>query len=302
VLGWLGEGGLAGGAVRLDREAARLALYEQVAKPLGLDVATAAYGAVEVATASMIRAIRAVSSERGRDPRDFTLVAFGGNGGMFGPLVARSLGMRRVIVPPSPGLFSAAGLLDAVVEHQASRTHKTLLAEADADTVEHLFQHLAREVTDRLADAGVADTATLRRQARLRYHGQSFELTVMVERFDSAAIAEAFAAEHERSYGHRADAAEPVELVSLVVVGRGRARESEPGVSAVHAAVAGGSRRAYFGAHGWHDVPLIGRADLSAAARRGPLIIEEYDATIVSPPDTVAWRDAGGNVTIDLDG
>jgi N-methylhydantoinase A len=305
VLGWLGAAGLAGGAVRLDPAAARAAVQARIAGPLGMDVAAAAYGAVEVATATMIRAIRAVSSERGRDPRDFALVSFGGNGGIFGPLVARSLGMRRVVVPPSPGLFSASGLLDGAVEHQASRTHKTLLAEADPDTVARLLAALSADVVANLAEAGHGAGATLVRLARLRYHGQSFELTVPLpgafDRAATAAAAEAFAAEHERTYGHRAGADEPVELVSLAVLGRGRPPARAARAMAADQSGGGGAvRRGYFGAAGWQDAVLTGRAALTGQPRRGPLIIEEYDATIVIPPDAAAARDAAGNVLIDL--
>jgi N-methylhydantoinase A len=102
--GWHGQA--------LDAEAARASLAYRIAGPLGLRVEAAAYGAVESATATMIRAIRVVSSERGRDPRDFTLVAFGGNGGIFGPLIARTLGIGRVVISPAPGLFSAVGLIE----------------------------------------------------------------------------------------------------------------------------------------------------------------------------------------------
>ena len=303
ILGWLGAAGLAGGTVRLDAEAARAAVQTRIAGPLGMAVEAAAYGAVEVATASMIRAIRAVSSERGRDPRDFALVAFGGNGGIFGPLVARALDMGRVVVPPSPGLFSAAGLLDGVVEHQAARAHKTLLTDADAGTVERLLAALAADVLRHLAEAGhEAGKVTLLRSARLRYHGQSFELAVALPEsgFDAGAAAEAFGAEHERSYGHRAGVGEPVELVSLAVLGRGpppaQAARNVPSSDAP----ADTTRPGYFGGAGWRDVPLIGRAGLSGQPRGGPLIIEEYDATIVVPPDAAAWRDAAGNVMIDL--
>ena len=223
----------------------------------------------------MIRAIRAVSSERGRDPRDFALVSFGGNGGIFGPLVARSLGMRRVVVPPSPGLFSAAGLLDGVVEHQATRTHKALLANADPVAVEGLLAALTADVREKLAEAGHRDGVALRRLARLRYHGQSFELAVTLAdaAFDAAAraaAAEAFAEEHERTYGHRAGAEEPVELVSLAVLGRGPRPVQNARVDLLVADMdAGKTRRCYFGSAGWHEVALLSRAELSAQPRTG---------------------------------
>ena len=308
VLGWLGTAGLAGGTVRLDAEAARTSLAERIAGPLGLRVEAAAYGAVEIATATMIRAIRAVSSERGRDPRDFTLVAFGGNGGIFGPLIARTLGIGRVVIPPSPGLFSAVGLLEGVVEHSASRTHKVLLADADPTAVGDLAKRLTDDVTARLQGGGHAgEGAEIVRQARLRYHGQSFELAVPVPdgAIDHAALValgQAFGLEHERVYGHRAGAEEPVELVSLAVIGRARAadRPSLGAAAAAPSAGAKGSRTAYFGtAAGWMEAALLQRADL-AAPRTGPLIIEEYDATIVIPPGCRASLGEGGSVLVEV--
>ena len=307
ALGWLGPAGLAGGTVALDAAAARAAVESRIAKPLAVSVEVAAYGAIEVAVATMIRAIRAVSSERGRDPRHFALAAFGGNGGMFGPLVASRLGIARVIVPQAPGLFSAAGLLDGVVQHLASRTYKVLLTEADAATAAAVLAGLRQTVAERLTEAGLhPDAAEVQPQARLRYHGQSFELTVNLPTdhltpHAIAGLADAFGAEHERTYGHRAGADEPVELVSLAVLGRGAVPGTAAETAARRAAAPRPSRAAYFGpVHGWHEVQVLGRDDVAATARTGTLIIEEYDATIVVPPGAAVRCDASGNVVIDL--
>ena len=308
VLGWLDTGGLAGGTVRLDAGAARDALAERIARPLGVDVEVAAYGAVEIATATMIRAIRAVSSERGRDPRGFTLVAFGGNGGIFGPLIARTLGIARVVIPPSPGLFSAVGLLEAVVEHSASRTHKVLLAAADPAALDELLRRLTADVTVRLADSGHGAAAEISRQARLRYHGQSFELAVAVpggkiDRAALAALGEAFGSEHERVYGHKAGDEEPVELVSLAVVGRAAAADRQPVRSAAAGQAGPRQRRpAYFGPiAGWQEAALLQRVEL-VVPQTGPLIIQEYDATLVIPPGCRASLVDGGSVLVEVAG
>jgi N-methylhydantoinase A len=310
LLGWLNPAGLAGGTIPLDPESAAAAVETHIAAPLRKPVAVVAYGAVEVATATMIRAIRAVSSERGVDPRGHALVAFGGNGGIFGPLVAQRLGIRRVVIPPSPGLFSATGLLDAVIEHEVVRTHKVLLAAAEAAAVNALLAALAEAARAELAEAGAfGGDIAVQRQARLRYQGQSFELAVPLP--DGAldqpallALAEAFGAEHQRTYGHRAGADEPTELVNLVV--RLRVRPTVGGRRPVRSAAArmrpaGAARRAYFGpVAGWQEVSLLERADLAGAPLTGPLIIEEYDATIVVPPGVLASLDATGNVVLDL--
>jgi N-methylhydantoinase A len=309
LLGWLGTDGLAGGTVALDAEAAREAVETKLARPLGLATEVAAFGAVEIATASMIRAIRAVSSERGRDPRDFALVAFGGNGGIFGPLVAADLGIRRVIIPPAPGLFSAAGLLDGVVEHRATRTHKVLLTEADPQAIGRMLADLAASARSVIARSGhQGDAVELRALAGLRYHGQSFELTVPIPHGVVCAnaladLAEAFGAEHERTYGHRAGDDEPVELVSLSVVGRARGAAPVQAwlTDGVDRTTNGARRRAYFGPReGWRDVPVMSRAALPEQPTPGPMIVPEYDATIVVPPRVAAHRDRESNVIVDL--
>ncbi len=122
VLGYLDPGGLVGGALKLDLDAARAAIARDLAGPMGCSVEAAASGMLRLAAASMMRAIRAVSVERGRDPRQFALLAFGGNGPLFAAAIAAELGIGRVIVPPMPGLFSAFGLLVADTEHHASQS------------------------------------------------------------------------------------------------------------------------------------------------------------------------------------
>src|SRR4029079_17191788 len=121
VLGYLNPAALAGGAVKLNAGRAHEVLEQRIAKALGLPLAEAAYGAHLIAASNMMRAIRAVSSERGRDPREYALFAFGGNGPLFAAGMARALEMTRVVVPPAPGLFSAFGLLYSEVEHHYVR-------------------------------------------------------------------------------------------------------------------------------------------------------------------------------------
>lgn len=305
VLGYINPHALAGGAVRLFPELARQSIAQHVAAPLGVAVEGAAYGAVDVAVASMIRAIRAVSSERGRDPRRHALVAFGGNGGVFAGFVAAAMGLRQVVIPPLPGLFSAFGLLEADVEHHHARSLKRLLDELEPAELATVIGALEERARGELAAEGfAADRIAIERSARLRYHGQSFELAVPLpdgapDRAAIAALAEAFGARHAATYGHRAGADEPVELVTVGVVGRARRMGGPDAVTAAEAPASGGARRAYFGArHGWHDTPLLARADLEAP-RRGPIIIEEYDGTIVVPPDFVARIVAHGCVLIE---
>src|SRR5215468_5421345 len=181
VLGYINPEQLVGGAVKLNAEKARRVFEERVARPLGLSADRAAYGAHQIAASNMIRAIKAVSTERGRDPREFALFAFGGNGPLFACGMAAALGMRRIVVPPAPGLFSSFGLLYADVEHHYARTFRRLLRRADLREIQAAWDALADQALTQLAIEGFRGaTARLRRSAALHYQGQSFELTVPV--------------------------------------------------------------------------------------------------------------------------
>jgi len=250
-----------------------------------------------------------VSTERGRDPRDFALFAFGGNGPLFAAGMAASLGISRVVVPPSAGLFSSFGLLYADVEHHYARTFRRLLRQADLGEIGGAWDALARQAVDQLGAEGFTGAAArLRRSAALHYKGQSYELTVPVpdgpiDARMATHLEQAFAEEHERTYGHRAGPDEPVELVAIQLVGSGLREGSgvpQSVTSSRRASTAVSSRKAYFGdQHGWLDTPVLGRADLETA-RSGPLIVEEYDSTCVVPPGARAERDAAGNIVITL--
>src|SRR5215467_8046226 len=309
LLGYINPQHLVGGALKLNADRARTVFSETIAKPLQMTVEDAAHGAHQIAASNMIRAIRAVSSERGRDPREFALFAFGGNGPLFAGGMAAALGMRRIVVPPAPGLFSSFGLLYADVEYHYARTFRRVLREADASQIGDAWDALSRQAAEALAaDGFVGASAKLKRSAALHYKGQTYELVVpLVDGpVDAAMVAyleEAFGAEHERTYGHRAGRDEPVELVSIQVVAIGlRAGGGVPERVVVSRPELPPSppREAYFGrGRGWMRTPVIRRSDLSTR-RAGPLIVEEYDSTCVIPPDAHAELDAGGNIAIDL--
>ena len=234
ALGYLNPDYLVGGALPIDSAKAIDAMRQQIAEPLGVSVEEAAYGAHRIVASNMIRAIRAVSTERGRDPRGYTLVAFGGNGPVFGAAMAQAIAIRRVVVPPAPGLFSSFGLLTADVEHHLSRTFRALLRDLDKSALNAAWVALAEEALRRLAADGYGGpAATIERHASLHYQGQTYELTVALpdgplDDDALAALEEAFGAEHERTYGHRAGPEEPVELVTLRVLGRGRRPAAPP--------------------------------------------------------------------------
>jgi len=309
LLGYINPGHLVGGALKLNRDKAAEVFEAKIAKPLGLPLDVAAHGAHLISASNMIRAIKAVSTERGRDPRNYALFAFGGNGPLFAAGMAATIGIKRVIIPPSPGLFSSFGLLYADVEHHYSRTFRRLLSEADPGELTAAWNGLAEDALAQLTEEGFTGAAAVvERSASLHYKGQIYELSVPAPEGDLdanklAELAERFGQEHETVYGHRAGPEEPVELVNIAVVGRGVSEASRV-PDQLHADLAASpsdsSRQAYFGRdHGWMETPVIARADLEQP-RQGPAIVEEYDATCLIPPGGTASLDRFGNIVIDL--
>jgi N-methylhydantoinase A len=313
VLGYLNPRYLAGGRVHLNAAKAACVLEQRIAGPLEMTLVEAAYGVFTLATNNMVRAVKAVSTYRGRDPRDFALLAFGGNGPVFGAEMARALQMTTVIVPPAPGLFSAFGLLLSDIEHHFVRTLFRPTASLDVAELAAAFGALEDQARLALSREGYATGVIVRRFADLRYAGQAYELTVEVAaegpitQQEVRDMARAFGEEHMRTYGHRAED-EPVDLVNIRVVGSAPPRgsrtyhpEAALGMNAARENHGPPTRTAYFGrAVGALETPVIGRVDLAGRPRSGPLIVEEYDATCVVPPGCTAALDAHANIVIQV--
>jgi N-methylhydantoinase A len=310
VLGYLNPKYLAGGVQPIDPIRAQHVIEEAVAQPLRLETLEAAYGIYTIAIATMCKAVRSVSSQRGRDPRQFSLVAFGGAGPAHAVEIARSLNIPSVIVPRSPGLFSAIGLLVADVQYHdvwscKNREHWDL---AEVTTG---FSDMERRALARAGAGGTdAPRARIERFADLRYLGQSFELRVPVPAHELAAhdltlVRERFHAEHRRTYGHQADDA-PVEIVNLRLIAT-LTDDSEDDLDIFTQGLAAtprspeqaAKRSAYFGpAYGRAEIPVLAREMVGASTLRGPAIIEDDDATTVVPPGSHARLDALGNIEI----
>jgi N-methylhydantoinase A len=309
LLGYLNPSALLDGAMPIDAEAARRVFDAKVAEPLGLDLLEAAYGAHELANASMIRAVKAVSTHRGRDPRDFTLFAFGGSGPVHVAGMARELEIRRVVVPPAPGLFSAFGLLAADLAHHAVRTFMRSIDALDVDELDAALRDLEARGRDELGRSGfLAETVEVERWVEMHYAGQNYELTIPVPPgrlgpSTAGELAEAFGREHERTYGHRV--VNRTEIVNLRIV----CRAPRPSNGAVARPSEGsawrspGRRMAYFGPRvGLRETTILRRAHLRATPTPGPLVVEEYDATVVVPPDWTATLDQSGNLLLEAGG
>ena len=217
---------LAGGALKIRADLAERAIRERIAEPLGIDAAKAAWGIRTIANSALIRALRAVSTERGRDPRRFTLFAFGGMGPVQALDVADELGMDRVVIPPLPGLFSSLGLLFAEVEHHLVRTHYTSTVRPDFERLNAVIESLLDEATGTLEREG-HDRAhrKVELSADTRYEGQDYALAIpfagpALNAAGVARLVEDFHREHEKTYGYRSDE-ENVQLTGLRIVARG---------------------------------------------------------------------------------
>lgn len=290
LLGYLADGARLGGEVVLSREHAGRALSEMGGR-LGLDAEAAALGIVRVADAEMVRALRVISVERGLDPRDFALVAFGGAGPMHACSLAEELGVSTVLVPKGSGVLSALGLAISDLRRDHVTPLPGLLDELGPGAVERGFVELERRAGREL------DSPVMTRRADLRYRGQSFELTV--EAGGPGELAERFHEAHERRYGYRA-AGEAVELVSLRLIAVGevekpelREREEDAGSREPP-----GTRRACFDG-AWHEVAVLQRPSMGSGSRvEGPAIVELAEATCVVRPGWSGAVDAAGTIVL----
>ena len=300
---------LAGGSLQVFPELADKAIKDRVATRLGLDITTTAWGIRTVANSSLIRALRAVSTERGRDPRRFVLFAFGGMGPVHAVDLAREFGMTKVIVPILPGLFSSLGLLFSEVEHHLIQTHYAMTSELDFERVNGVMEGLVNEARTNLDREGYDEAhRSIELSADTRYAGQDYALTIPLEvqQLDSKsldALREAFHQEHDKTYGYRSDA-EEVQIVALRAMGRGSSDIVRVPPTLKVTEVAGwkpsGDRKAYFGSElGWITAPVIGRMDLTEKPSSGPIMVEEDNSLTLVPPDWQAFLDEWSNIVVE---
>ena len=304
ILGYLNPEALAGGTVRIDAELARRAVHDRIARTMRRDLLESAFGIHTVANANMMRAVKAVTTYRGRDPRDFSLIAFGGNGGIHAIDLARAMQIRRVILPNAAGVFSAIGLLFS--DLVTSETAPFLFAASDFDPIaaERIFARLTETVCGIVG--GDRNTIRVRRLADVRFLGQAFEITIPFPHgpIDDSSVAQLgrrFAEEHIARYGHDFAGQFPVEVVNLRAIGsRSPERAADIVVNGGIWARTDVYRRAYFGsAIGSVDTPVLTRSAIGKDARSGPIIIEEYEGTAVVPPGWTVRSDEVANVIIE---
>jgi N-methylhydantoinase A len=302
VLGHLDREALLGGALTIDAAAAETAIRRHVAEPLGLGLVEAAAAIAEIVDSNMAEALRIVSVERGHDPREFALIAFGGAGPVHAAALAAELQIPEVVVPPAPGAFSALGLVATDLKRDYSRTLYAALGAVDPARVAADFAAMATEAEAMLDAAKIPpERRVLSRAADLRYRRQAYELTVPlpdgpITGASLDALAAAFHDRHHQTYGH-ANPGEPVQLVNLRLTATGRlpplilAQRPDPGAARRR------TRPAWFAETGFVDTPVHWRAGLAAGTTlAGPAIVEAMDSTILVPPGWVAAVDREGYI------
>ena len=298
VLGYLNPDDFAGGSMRLHPGAAARAIEERVARPLGLSLEAAAWAIHSMVNTNMELATRVVSIERGRDPRDLTLVAFGGSGPVHGCRLAQALGIPRAILPAAAGVTAAIGLLAAEVKFDVARTYQRRIEAVDLAFLDAMFAEMEAQAREVVRDAAVAAEILVTRSAELRYVGQGYELTVPLPAgaLDAAALARvraSFDDVYAARYGY-SNPAEGVEAVTwkLAAIG-GTPRVALAKTASATAEARKGMRRAYFPeTAGYVECPVYDRYRLApGTVLTGPGIVEERESTTVLPPGVTATVD-----------
>ena len=307
VLGVLSPDKFLGGKMKLNKAKAERLLEDKIARPLGLNLLEAADGILKIINVKMEEAIKAVSSQRGYDIRDFTLVAFGGGGPMHAGKIALDLGIPSLLIPFAPGVTSALGLLMSDVKHDYVRSKLVALKEIDPEEVNRLFTQLIEQARADLRAEGFNDNEmALQPFLDLRYAGQGYELTVSspmppLKPADLDLMRRRFDLQHEQAHGHKAES-EPVELVSLRLVSTGLVPQAK--LSPVKStgkkldAAKTGERKIFFGKEqGMLNCRIYSRNLLEPAHKiAGPAVIEQMDTTTVIHPEQEAVVDSYRNM------
>jgi N-methylhydantoinase A len=306
LLGYLDQGSLLGGDLSIDHAAAEEAVRSRLAAPLGIDVRDAAAAVIAIVNHAMAEVLKIVSVQRGHDPRDFVLAAFGGAGPLHAAALAGELGIAEVICPPIPGAFSALGLIGTDLRRDYVQTLFTTTDAADPAAVEAAFVALEQKGAAMLDRAAIAPgRRRFERSVDARYPRQSYELAVpvparRVERATLQTIAQTFHDRHRHTYGHD-NRAEPVQIVSIRLAAIGtiaplviRDRPASGEADAVKA-----KRRLWFHETGAIDAKVFDRSRMpSSMDVAGPAVIESLESTILVPPGWQAKMNEDGFVLL----
>ena len=310
VLGYINPKHLCGGTYPLNSGKAEKALASDIGPALGLDVVEAAYGIYQLANARMMRAIKSVSSERGRDPSKFSLHAFGGAGPVHAAGVAKGLGMNRIVIPPAPGVFSAFGLLTGNIERHFSRSFSRPWNKSSFVEANSIIDDLEKEASSTMslwAGKDWDNDLSINRLIDLQYDGQGSSLTIALRGNSNVptsveTIADLFETLHKETFGHFLPN-HPIRTTGLRLIASISASVEPRKVSfnAPAFKISDASRPAYWGPnHGLIDTPVETLANIRNGLH-GPILIDSYDTTIVVPPNAWVEKNPNAGVTIYLD-
>jgi N-methylhydantoinase A len=309
VIGRLNRDRFLGGKIALDQVAATQAITRKVARPFELSPIEAAHGIIKIADARMSALVRAITLQRGYDPRDFSMIAFGGGGPLHATAIARDLNIPRVIIPPRPGHFSALGMLLTDMRQDFVQTHVVDLDAVDAASLESAFWPLEENGRRVLAEQGCDPiNMLLLRSVDMRYFGQEYSVSVSVSsRLASEAmqsLRQRFDATYDQRYGH-SDPEVPAQIVTLKLAAIGTV--SKPEIASLRGPLACPNqaierRKVYFeSAGGSVDTPVVQRDSLLVDQTfEGPLVIEEHASTTVVHPEDRVWVDHNGCLVVSI--
>ena len=308
ILGRLNPDSILGGRMKMDVESARKVMKEKIADPLGITVEQASEGILKVINANMVRGIRVISVEKGHDPRNFSLMAFGGAGPLHAVDIAREIGSKEVIIPPTPGITCATGMLMADVKHDYVKAFSAPLTDITYDHLNGMIDELVDKARQDLTEEGFVEEAMeLQVSLDLRYRHQAYEITIPLNSLyvNNPIMDEAvnqFHETHKNIYGfHRIS--EPLELANIRLVGLGKIKKIKNSNGKVVKGVelkSIGKRQVYFDSS-FYETPIYQRGDLSTGTViSGPAIIEQLDSTILVYPNQAALSTPDGNLIIRL--
>jgi N-methylhydantoinase A len=310
MLGWLNPNFFVGGKFPLNGVAAIRAITNHLAEPLNLEPIEAANGIIKIVSSGMVEALRLVTVSRGEDPREYILVAFGGAGPVHAGLLAQELKIPRVLIPASPGVHSAMGLLVSDLKRDYVQTHFAELESVNVDEIQRRFATMEATAQQEFESQGIPPERIVHQRAiDLRYSIQKYELPVQVARRaltadDKSVWRRTFDEIHEKHFGSRAED-QKVEIVNYRLTTKVVVPKPQVTESALHDENSEGAikahRKAYF--DGWYDCPIFDREKLlSGNGVCGPAIIEQMDSTTVVHPGQTASIDRFGNIIIEIDG
>ena len=310
ILGYLNQDYFLGGQMKLDQEAAARGIEESVAGPLGISLVEAAWGIHELVNRDMANAIRMVTLEWGKDPRRFTLVAFGGAGPLHGCQLARALNVTKVFLPAAAGVTSAIGLLAAGQFFDLAQTYHTVVNNAICERVNSIYEELERRGRQLLMETGGKGTPTITRSVEMRYAGQGHEVAVpfLLETLtpeNLPTLRQAFHESYARVFGY-SQPEQPIEATSWKLTasyppsnislpkaptGKGTVEDARKG-----------HRQVYFREIGEYTLcPVYSRYPMPAGVTfTGPAVVEERESTTVIPPGAQVTVDANQNLVVEI--